>query len=328
MKNIIIIFSLIFAFTSCTKLDPNVDGNLVAKTVDEDSSLPNIKLSSTMLHCQTFGNKINPKIFILEGGPGNDFRYLLDLNKNVGGWSLLQNYQVIYHDYRGSGLSKRHPTSELTMANSLKDLEELIDNFAPNQKVILIGHSQGGTYACQYLNKHPDRVKGVVFIEPGPFSSEINKKTPSPTAVNYFAADINQVLWIKQLIGMDNHPKADYLFGLLQANVNLSTSRGQSCPTNYYRAGAAAALAIAFSDGEVSKGTYDFTTNLPNYFKKVLFISSDQSTDLGFDFQQLNQATIFPNYEHKKVIGTGHQGLINCRTDETLNYIKNYVSGL
>ncbi len=192
-------------FVACDVVDPDQDGNLVAKTVEEDNSLSSVQLSSTKLHYQAFGNSANTKVFVLEGGTGDDFRYLLPLNKVVNGWSLPQNYQVIYHDYRGCGLSQRHPTDELTMANSLKDLEELIDRMAPSQKVILIGHSHGGFVAGQYLNKHPERVKGAVFIEPGAFSSEINKKLPAANAVDLLAMDINKILWVKQLIGMSNH---------------------------------------------------------------------------------------------------------------------------
>jgi proline iminopeptidase len=325
MKKIIIALAIVFSIASCSKMDPNEGGNLVAKTVTEDASIPNVQLSSTKVHCQTYGNASNPKIFVLEGGTGDDFRYLLDLNKEIAGWSLSQQYQVIYHDYRGCGLSQRHPINELTMANSLKDLEELIDYYAPNEQVILIGHSHGGAAAGQYLNAHPDRVKGAVFMEAGPFSSEINKNTPAANAVNVFASDVNQILWIKQLIGMDNHAKADYLYDIGRINRD-NKDRGESCFSKNYRAGAASALAIAID--EVSNSNYDFTTNMRNFQSKVLFISSDQTKDIGYDFQQTYQASLFPNFEHKKIIGTGHNGIVNCKTNESLSYIKTYIESL
>jgi proline iminopeptidase len=325
MRNLIITLAIVFTITGCSKLDPNEEGNLVAKTVTEDLTLPSVQLSSTKVHCQTYGSSTNTKVFVLEGGTGDDFRYLLDLNKETAGWSLPQQYQVIYHDYRGCGLSQRHPINELTMANSLKDLEELIDYYAPNQKVILIGHSHGGFVAGQYLNTHPNRVKGAVFMEPGAFSSEINKNLPASSSVNVFASDINQILWIKQLIGMDNHAKADYMYDLGRIN-RVNTDRGESCSSKNYRGGAASALAIAID--EVSNTTYNYTTNMGNFQTKVIFISSDQAKDIGYDFQQANQVNLFPNFEHKKIIGTGHNGIINCRTDESLGYIKTYLQEL
>ena len=238
MNKAIIIAVVVFSFiiNGCTKIDPSVEGNLVRKTVDEDASLPSVTLSATQLHCQRFGNMNNEKIFILEGGPGVDFKYLLDMNKIINGWSLLQNYEVIYHDYRSTGLSKRHPTSELSIAVLLKDLEELIDKVAPNQKVILIGHSHGGFVAAQYINAHPERVKGVVFIEPGAFSRAINNKTTKVTDINYFTKDVNQIIWLRQIISANNHVQGDYQYGLIFANY-ADPQRGQNCNSKSNRLG-------------------------------------------------------------------------------------------
>ena len=321
------LFTLIFSIIlchSCETQDPSEPGNLVPATVVEDSSLKAINLSGTSLHYASYGNPNGTKIFVLEGGPGDDFRYLLDLNQNSKGWSLLQNYQVIYHDYRGCGLSQRHPKRELTMEKSLEDLEELVEHFAPGQKVIFIGHSHGGVVATQYINSHPERVKGAILLEPGALSVKINENLPEANAVNLLAEDINQALWIKQLIGLDDHEKADYYYGIARVTLN-SENRGESCPSKNFRGGAAAALAIAIE--EVNDGSYDFTTHLDIYKQQVLFISSDES-DLGYSFQEKYQVDQFPNHRHIKMEGTGHNGIINCRTTETLDYIKEYLETL
>jgi proline iminopeptidase len=142
MKKISLAFAFVLLLTmGCETIDPSESGNLVAKTVDEDATLPNVILSKTKLHIQKYGQADSTKIFVLEGGPGSDFKYLLDLNKQVGSWSLLQNHEVIYFDYRGSGLSRRHPSKELTMDLLLKDFEELVNIISPNKKIIIIAHS-------------------------------------------------------------------------------------------------------------------------------------------------------------------------------------------
>jgi proline iminopeptidase len=325
MKKIFLITIAIATLIGCKKNNPNEAGVLVAKTVDEDASIPSVTLSSTKLHVQTFGNADSTKLFIIEGGPGGDFRYLLDMNKTIAGWSLPQHYQVIFHDYRGCGLSRRHPTSELNIAVLLKDFEELVDKYAPNQKIIIIGHSHGGLVAAQYVNAHPDRVKGVVFMEPGAFSRAINDRTINVYNIDYFGKEVNTILWFKQVIGADNHEKADYNYGLIAANYN-SPIRGENCGTKSWRFGLAANLAISLN--EVNKGQYDYTTNLGSFTKKVLFISTTQSQDIGYDFQEANQVHLFPNVQHIKESGTGHVGMVNCRIDETLGYIKTYVQGL
>jgi proline iminopeptidase len=325
MKKIFLFTIVVATLFSCKKNNPNEAGVLVAKTVDEDASISSVTLSSTKLHVQSFGSADSTKVFILEGGPGNDFRYLLDMNKELQGWSLPKHYQVIYHDYRGSGLSRRHPTSELNIAVLLKDFEEVVDKYAPNQKIIIIGHSHGGLVAAQYVNTHPDRVKGVVFMEPGSFSRAINDKALNVYNVDYFGRDINTILWLKQMIGADNHAKADYNFGLIAANYN-STIRGKDCGAKSWRFGFACNYAISYN--EVSKGQYDYTTTLGNFTKKVLFISTDQSKDIGYDFQEANQVHLFSNVTHIKETGTGHVGMVNCKIDETLGYIKTYLQSL
>ncbi|MGM9511665.1 alpha/beta hydrolase [Larkinella sp. GY13] len=314
------------ALAACQSLDPAEPGNLVARTVDEDASLPAVTLSETRLHVQTYGDAKKAKIFVLEGGPGDDFRSYLALNQSVGGWSLPANYQVIYHDYRGCGLSRRHPMSELTVEKSVKDLEELIDHFAPNEPVILVGHSYGGRVAVQYTNTHLERIKGLILLEPGSFSSEIEKKAPSAISrLNFFARDINQFLWAKQLIGMGSHAQADYVYDLAKANKK-STDRGSDCQGIYYRSGAASAIAIAL--GEVEEATFDCTTHLNRFEKNVLFISSELTEDIGYDFQETFQVNFFKNREHVRIPGTGHEGIVNCRAAESLKHINRYLSGL
>ncbi|WP_128544790.1 alpha/beta fold hydrolase [Larkinella soli] len=316
-------FMALLALAACQSLDPAQPGNLVARTVDEDPSLPSVTLSGTRLHVQTYGDPKKTKVFVLEGGPGDDFRSLLPLNQAVDGWSLPANYQVVYHDYRGCGLSRRHPMSELTMAQSLGDLEELIDRLAPGEPVVLVGHSHGGKVAVQYVNQHPERVKGLVLLEPGSFSSEIVKNTPSSASLNYFGADVNRILWAKQLIGMGNHQQADYVYDLAKLNQQ-NAGRGEDCPPVYYRSGTAAVIAIAL--GEVENGTYDFTTNLSRFTKPVLFISSEFTDDIGYAFQEKYHVGYFRQHEHVKIPGTGHEGIVNCKAAESLRHIRRYLS--
>ncbi|MGA0559311.1 alpha/beta hydrolase [Larkinella sp. VNQ87] len=316
----------LLALAACQTLDPAEPGNLVARTVDDDSSIPAVALSETRLHVQPYGDAKKTKVFVLEGGPGDDFRSLLALNQSVEGWSLPANYKVIYHDYRGCGLSRRHPMSELTVEKSIKDLEELIDHFAPNEPVILVGHSYGGRIAVQYTNTHLERVKGLILLEPGSFSSEIEKNTPSAiNRLNFFAKDINQFLWVKQLIGMDNHAQADYVYDLAKANKE-STDRGLDCQATYYRSGAASTIAIAL--GEAQDAAFDCTTQLHLFEKPVLFISSELTEDIGYDFQEKYQVGFFKNREHVKISGTGHEGIVNCQAAESLKHIRRYLAKL
>ncbi len=97
-------------------------------------------------------------------------------------------------------------------------------------------------------------------------------------------------------------------------------------PYQTFRSGAASAIAIAID--EVYNTTFDHTTNFSSYKEKVLFISSEQSKDLGYNFQEKYQAPLFSNRDHVEIKGTGHSGLINCTTDQTLTLIKKYLDNL
>ena len=164
-------FALVaLAAAACDIVEPREPGNLVPKTVAEDASLPSIEMNGSQFHVETFGNPANPVIVFLHGGPGGDYRGLLRMSERFGGYSLTDEYFVVYWDQRGAGLSKRVGKSELTIEQYTADLDALIDHFSPGRPVFLIGESWGGMFAARYINQHPQRVAGAVLIEPGPLN--------------------------------------------------------------------------------------------------------------------------------------------------------------
>ncbi|MBE0655282.1 MAG: alpha/beta hydrolase, partial [Bacteroidales bacterium] len=167
---------------SCGKdpLEPNM---LVPATVDDDPSLPAFEANGTRLHLETFGNPEHPTLIFLHGGPGTgDYRAFSRMLNSYNGYALTDEYFLVMYDQRGAGLSRRygdiagansHSIEELTLENYLKDLEAIVEEYSPGRKVILFGHSWGGMHAMMYVNKHPERVAGVILSEPGSFNAEI-----------------------------------------------------------------------------------------------------------------------------------------------------------
>jgi proline iminopeptidase len=88
-----------FTFAGCDE-ERFIDepGNLVAKTVDQDLSLPSITVNGAMLHSEAFGNPDSTIIVCLHGGPGGDYRYLLNCKDLAD-----HGYRVVFYDQRGSG---------------------------------------------------------------------------------------------------------------------------------------------------------------------------------------------------------------------------------
>jgi len=101
--------------TGC--LDPDEPGNLVPKTVVEDSTLPRIEVAGALMHAEAFGLTAAPTVIVLHGGPGSDYRNLLDLRALAD-----DGYRVQFWDQRGCGLSQRFDADHYTTPGYLEDL--------------------------------------------------------------------------------------------------------------------------------------------------------------------------------------------------------------
>ena len=138
----------IIATWGCTK-ERHIyeEGNLVPRTVDQDPGVPSISVNGTMLHSETFGNPDSAMVVVLHGGPGSDYRHLLNCREFAN-----RGYYVVFYDQRGSGLSKRHKKSSYSIQVMLDDLSAVIAHYrkSPSQKIFLLGHSWGAMLALLY----------------------------------------------------------------------------------------------------------------------------------------------------------------------------------
>ena len=104
MKTPLIVLAMLALGAGC--LDPGEPGNLVPRTVTEDPTLPQIPINGTRLHAEAFGDPAAPTVIALHGGPGGDYRGMLDLRALAD-----DGYHVVFWDNRGAGLSQRHDAS-------------------------------------------------------------------------------------------------------------------------------------------------------------------------------------------------------------------------
>ncbi len=143
------LFSIV---SSCDIMEPAEPGLLVPRTVDEDPDLPSITVNGAQLHSEDFGPPDSAIIVVLHGGPGSDYRYLLNCKEFAN-----QGYRVVFYDQRGSGLSQRFPKSSYNSVQIMTDeVEGVIAHYrtSPAQKVFLLGHSWGAMLATAYVNEH------------------------------------------------------------------------------------------------------------------------------------------------------------------------------
>jgi pimeloyl-ACP methyl ester carboxylesterase len=79
--------------------------------------------------------------------------------------ALHQDHYVIAPDWRGYGKTTGAPTDNYWFPDYLADLDFLLDYYAPNRAVNLVGHSMGGNVVMFYGGVRPERVRRLVNLE-------------------------------------------------------------------------------------------------------------------------------------------------------------------
>jgi len=310
---------------ACDTMAPGDPGNLVPATVAENAALPAISMNGALFHVETFGDPSNPVIVFLHGGPGGDYRSMLRLAGEYGGYSLADEYFLVFWDQRGSGLSQRVGRRTLTIEQYVADLDALIDRYSPDAPVTLIGESWGGMFATRYINDRPQRVAAAVLIEPGPLDGATMERLKDDIVDARLGSEwLNDVAWSGQFLSPDDHARMDYerMIGSRDAQPRFGLSR--SNPSPVWRLGAAAARYVA-EDGQNSRGVYDydFTTNLDAYTTPVLFIAGSRSEVLGESLQQ-QQVQHYPSASLEVVNGAGHD-VAWVKPADVITHIRAYL---
>lgn len=75
-----------------------------------------------------------------------------------------EEWPLVAPDWRGFGRSA-WGTGSYWFPDYLADLDVLLDRFSPAVPARLVGHSMGGSIACQYAGLRPQRVRSVVNLE-------------------------------------------------------------------------------------------------------------------------------------------------------------------
>ena len=306
MKYQITIIAVIICTTlgACTKQRQiNEEGNLVPKTVEFDPTVPSISVNGTKLHSEAFGNPADPLVIVLHGGPGGDYRHLLNCKAFTN-----NNYYVVFYDQRGSGLSKRHPKSIYSLQVMLDDLSAVIAHYRtePDQKVFLLGQSWGAMLATAFMNKYPTAINGAILAEPGGLKwSDIMDYVSRSRDFGFASEASSDAVYLDQFITgkKDQHAVLDYKLMVWASTENYKNSPlGNEGSLPVWRNGAVINAAL-FEIGEKEKP--DFTTNLSQYNTRVLFVYSERNKAYGLAYAQ-KVSSAFRNVQLFKVNGAGH----------------------
>jgi proline iminopeptidase len=311
---------LIIIYVSCTKQRIiNEPGNLVPKTVIENSALPSIIVNGVKLHSQAFGQMDSTLVICIHGGPGSNYQYMLNCK------SLAEKgYRVVFYDQSGSGLSERFPKDwyENQGENAINniffnELKGVISHYKtrPNQKVVLLGQSWGAMLATGYAGKYPNEINGLISAEPGGLKwDDIIEYIGNSRSLGIWSEALNDFTYLDQFIsGKENeHEILDYKLALIAtSNVIVGDFKSNLGPNKeYYKTPRSGAVisAISFELGQKYKP--NFSDGISQFQKKVLFIYSSNNKAYTDSWAQKISA-VYPLKEIIKVQNVGHSGMVD-----------------
>jgi pimeloyl-ACP methyl ester carboxylesterase len=79
--------------------------------------------------------------------------------------AMAQDHFIIAPDWRGFGLTASTGVDCFWYPDYLADLDTMLDHYAPNRPVNLVGHSMGANVAMMYAGVRPERVRRLVNLE-------------------------------------------------------------------------------------------------------------------------------------------------------------------
>jgi proline iminopeptidase len=318
---------------SCTKERMiNEAGNLVPKTVDQDRSLSSITINGAMLHSEAFGDPDKPIVVVIHGGPGGDYRDLLNCRDLAN-----HGYRVVFYDQRGSGLSQRFPKKNYTDLGAgaidlmFDDLAAVIAHYRTKstQKVFLIGYSWGAMLATGFAGKHTDAVQGLVLAEPGGLKwDDIEEFTKKIRAFNLWGEAFNDVAYLDQFMSgkEDQHEVLDYKFAMSAIKDEI-TGEDNTAPASFWRYGAVVNAALF----KIGKDHHpDLSAGINNFHVPVLFFYSEKNKAYTDQWAQ-KIAGAFNTVKLTKIMGVGHEGIIpgnGAWSNQTMPAILNYFKSL
>lgn len=121
---------------------------------------------------------------------------------------LGKNHGVLVYERAGINHSDKSD-EERTPTNIAEELKRLIDEIPHDEKVVIIGHSQGGIYASEFCGIYPEIVKGLILLDPlsiedNRFKMELTarelKKSGADKSKNFIILEILARLGLKGVV--------------------------------------------------------------------------------------------------------------------------------
>ncbi len=141
--------------------------------------------------------------------------FLHSLGGNATQWSaqlehLRPGRRAVALDWRGHGRSGAPPDGEYSVSAAAADVEGAVERLGL-ERFVLVGHSGGGAVALDYAGTHPERVAGLLLVDPPGDAREMPAEQVdlllSALASDAYAPTI-EAYWGSQLGGSDPAARA------------------------------------------------------------------------------------------------------------------------
>ncbi|MCA9658033.1 MAG: alpha/beta fold hydrolase, partial [Myxococcales bacterium] len=271
----------------------------------------------------------NPTVIVLHGGPGGDYRNLRALE------ALADDYFVVFYDQRGTGLSPRVPSAELTFDGSIDDLHRVVLHYGGGSPVALIGHSWGGMMAAYYATRRPEFVARAALAEPGVLTDaelaefmDLMRPKLSPGLLWYLAGALLQSLRVR---GPDRDASRDYLVERMMhapgegnaLNRYWCDGQAPAAASEMWRVGARAMQAIQAETRKPDGGVRMPPLDPSAYTGELLFIASRCNTLIGVE-RQRSHAAMFPSARVAIIEDAGHL-MFTDQPEASLDVLRRYL---
>lgn len=269
--------------------------------------------------------KDKPTFVFIHGGPGNgcwDFRYMAT--------KIADFCNVLMFDQRGC-LRSDDIKDDFNSEMLIDDIEELRKLFGID-KMIICGHSYGGTLTVRYALKYPENIEKIIYICPsfGMFESLKNvyryfAKAPSCTKEEalYVKETLTDNVTFETLnMGLEKFSIKTRMeaYGMEEAPDCIGKVNTLDYPEDEWGRKAGAITSILFAEDEVTR---DYTLDLPKITAPSLLIAGE--IDPVCTPSQIN---IFSQETQNTVVaikGAGHMPYQDSHADETFEVIRAYL---
>lgn len=185
-----------------------------------------------------------PMAVVFESGFGQDAGVWKDVIADLGP-------QCRCIAYARAGLGKSGSDGQAkTIDQHVQDLGAVIEALAPGRKIVLVGHSYGGLLATEYARRHPERLQGLVLVDPATLSQRHE----------FMKADRERVLADDRTLESVLPPKwvADYklLIAQLDSEAALAPQREPDLPVALMTSTQVAAEPFVFEETAQGKALW------------------------------------------------------------------------